>query len=55
MTDLFLRSGVLIAMDAERRVIPDGALSITNGRIVAAAHANPAQVIEARGKAILRG
>jgi cytosine/adenosine deaminase-related metal-dependent hydrolase len=63
MTDLLLRGGVVITMDAARRVIPDGAVAIANGRIaavgpaaeVAAAHPAPAQVIEARGKAILPG
>jgi cytosine/adenosine deaminase-related metal-dependent hydrolase len=63
MTDLLLRGGVAITMDPARRVIPDGAVAIKDGRItavgtaaeLAAAHGNAAQVIEARGKAILPG
>jgi cytosine/adenosine deaminase-related metal-dependent hydrolase len=63
MTDLLLRGGVVITMDPQRRVIPDGAVAVVAGRIAAvgpraeveAAHPNPAQVIEALGKAILPG
>ncbi len=63
MTDLLLRGGVVITMDPARRVISDGAVAIKDGRIAAvgptaeieAAHPNAAQVIEARGKAILPG
>lgn len=63
MTDLLLRGGTVITMDAARRVIADGAVAIQGGRIaavgpsgeVSAAHPNPARVIEARGKAILPG
>ncbi len=63
MTDLLLRGGVVIAMDPARRVIADGAVAIRDGRIAAvgptaeveAAHPGAAQVIEARGKAILPG
>jgi cytosine/adenosine deaminase-related metal-dependent hydrolase len=63
MTDLLLRGGVVITMDPARRVIPDGAVAIANGRIVAVGpsrevetnHPNAVQVIEARGKAILPG
>jgi cytosine/adenosine deaminase-related metal-dependent hydrolase len=63
MTDLFLRGGVVITMDAERRVIPDGGVAITDGRIAAvgptreleAEHGGAAQVIDARGRAILPG
>lgn len=63
MTDLLIRHGTVITMDATRRVIADGAVAITDGRIaavgttaeVAAAHPAPKQVIEARGKAILPG
>lgn len=63
MTDLLIRGGVAITMDAARRVIPDGAVAIKDGRIaavgttaeVAAAHPHATQVIEARGRAILPG
>lgn len=63
MTDLLIRGGVAITMDAQRRVIPDAAVAVSQGRIAAvgpraeveAAHPSPAQVIEARGKAILPG
>jgi len=63
MTDLLIRGGVVITMDATRRVIDDGAVAIKDGRIVAvgptaeivAAHGNATQVIEARGRAVLPG
>lgn len=63
MTDLLLRGGVVITMDPARRVIADGAVAISGGRIAAvgptreveAQHGNAKQVIEARGKAILPG
>jgi cytosine/adenosine deaminase-related metal-dependent hydrolase len=63
MTDLLIRGGVVITMDPARRVIPDGAVAVKDGRIAAvgptaeveAAHSNAAQVIEARGRAILPG
>jgi 5-methylthioadenosine/S-adenosylhomocysteine deaminase len=63
MTTLLIRGGVVITMDAERRVIPDGAVAVKDGRIaavgptaeVAAAHPDAAQTIDARGRAILPG
>ena len=58
--DLLIRGGMVITMDPERRVIPDGAVAIRDGAIVAVgpAAALPQQatrVIEARGHAILPG
>jgi cytosine/adenosine deaminase-related metal-dependent hydrolase len=63
MTDLLIRGGVVITMDATRRVLDDGAVAITGGRITAvgptaevvAANPGAKQVIEARGRAILPG
>ncbi|NKE44552.1 amidohydrolase family protein [Roseomonas frigidaquae] len=63
MTDLLIRGGVVITMDPARRVLPDGAVAIKDGRILAvgptdeveAAHPHAKQVIEARGRAILPG
>src|SRR4051794_28499570 len=63
MTDLLLRGGTVITMDATRRVLDDGAVAIKDGRILAvgptaaieAAHPDAATVIDARGKAILPG
>jgi cytosine/adenosine deaminase-related metal-dependent hydrolase len=62
MTDLLITGGVVITMDAARRVIPDGAVAISGGRIEAVgaaqdiARSHPArETIDARGKAILPG
>jgi len=61
--DLLVSGGVLVAMDAARRVIADGAVAVAAGRILAvgpraaveAAHPGAARRIDARGKAILPG
>ncbi|MET0429126.1 MAG: amidohydrolase family protein [Microvirga sp.] len=62
MADLIVTGGVLIPIDPQRRIIPDGAVAIEGDRIVAVgatadvAPLHPgAQVIDARGKAILPG
>lgn len=62
MADLIVSGGTVIAMDGARRVIPDGAVAVTGGKIAAvgtraeveAAHAAPKR-IDARGKAVLPG
>ncbi|WP_426956450.1 amidohydrolase family protein [Muricoccus radiodurans] len=63
MADLIIEGGVVITMDPARRVIPDGAVAVAAGRIVAvgprhqvsAAHRDTAARVDARGKAILPG
>ena len=62
MADILIRNGTVIAIDEERRIIPDGAVAITGDRIVAVgpteevAAAHPAgEVIDARGMAIMPG
>ena len=63
MADILIRGGVLVTMDAARRVIEDGAVAIAGDRIIAAgpcaeveqAHPSAATVIEAKGRAILLG
>ncbi|MBY0335243.1 MAG: amidohydrolase family protein [Acetobacteraceae bacterium] len=63
VTDLLVSGGVVITLDEGRRVIPDGAVAITGGRIAAvgpraaveAAHPAPAKRLDARGKAVLPG
>ena len=63
MADILIRGGVLVTMDAARRVIEDGAVAIAGDRIIAAgpraeveqAHPSAATVIEAKGRAILPG
>src|SRR5512137_772525 len=62
MADLIVSGGTVITMDGGRRVIPDGAVAVAGGKILAvgarveveAAHAAPKR-IDARGKAILPG
>ena len=62
MADILITGGVVITMDPKRRVIEDGAVAISGGRIVAvgpsadvgAQHTAP-EVIDARRKAVLPG
>ncbi|MBN9031947.1 MAG: amidohydrolase family protein [Rhizobiales bacterium] len=62
MADILIRNGTVIAIDAERRIIADGAVAIEGDRIVAVgpseevARDHPAgEVIDARGMAIMPG
>jgi 5-methylthioadenosine/S-adenosylhomocysteine deaminase len=62
MADILIRNGIVVTIDATRRVIEDGAIAITGDRIVAIgksdeiAAAHPAKtVIDARHKAIIPG
>ena len=60
MTDLLIRGGTVITMDEARRVITDGAVAITAGRIEAVGPAaelpqRAAEIIDARGHAVLPG
>ncbi|WP_210485947.1 amidohydrolase family protein [Microvirga antarctica] len=62
MADIIITHGIVVTMDEERRVIEDGAVAITNDRIVAvgttadvmAAHQAPT-VIDARNKIVMPG
>lgn len=62
MADLLITGGTIITMDAQRRVIPDGAVAVVGAQIAAvgpraeieAAHPT-ARRIDARGKAVLPG
>lgn len=61
--DLVVEGGVVIAMDAARRVIPDGAVAVRDGRVLAVGpreavardHPDPRERLDARGKAVLPG
>jgi len=60
MHDLLITGGTIITMDAARRAIPDGAVLVQAGRIAAVGAraelpTTAAQVIDARGKAVLPG
>lgn len=63
MPNLLVTGGVLITLDPARRVIPDGAVAIQDGQIIAVgprpeveqALPAPDRVLDARGKAILPG
>ncbi len=62
MADMIITGGIVVTMDPARRVIDDGAVAVTAGRIVAvgtsaeiaAAHTAP-QVIDAAGKLVMPG
>jgi len=60
--DLLLTGGTVVTVDADRRVLLDGAVAIDGGRIVAAGPADEIgrqyqarKVIDCRGKAVLPG
>lgn len=63
MTELLVTGGVVITLDEGRRVIPDGAVAMRGGRIlavgtaaeIAAQFPAPERVLDARGKAVLPG
>ena len=62
MADILITGGVVIAVDPERRIIENGAVAIERDRIVEVgptdevrARHRAAQVIDARGKAVLPG
>jgi len=62
MADILIRNGTVIAIDDQRRIIPDGAVAIEGDRIVAVgtaeevARSHPArETIDAKGMAIMPG
>ncbi|UPY36878.1 amidohydrolase family protein [Sediminicoccus sp. KRV36] len=63
MSELIVTGGVVITLDAARRVITDGAVAMRGGRIlavgtaaeIAAEFPSPERVMDARGKAVLPG
>ena len=63
MSELVVTGGVVVTLDDARRVIPDGAVAMRGGRIlavgtaaeIAAQFPAPDRVLDARGKAVLPG
>src|SRR3954452_11681223 len=62
MIDLLLTGGTVVTVDADRRVLLDGAVAIDKGRIVAVGPADEigqqyqaGKTIDCRGKAVLPG
>ncbi|MDB5412729.1 MAG: amidohydrolase [Rubritepida sp.] len=63
MSEILVSGGTVITLDAGRRVIPDGAVAMRGGRILAvgpraeieAQFPEPDRVLDARGKAVLPG
>ena len=62
VVDLIIRGGTVVTMDAERRVIENGAVAVKGGRIVAVGSVTDIdrtytarEVVSARGKVIIPG
>lgn len=63
MSEIVVSGGVVVTLDEGRRVIPDGAVAMRGGRIlavgtreeVAKSFPSPERVLDARGKAVLPG
>ena len=62
VVDLIIRGGTVVTMDAERRVIENGAVAVKGGRVVSVGNATDIdrsytgrEVVNARGKVIIPG
>lgn len=60
MVDLFVKNGLIVTMDKERRIIPEGSISIEDGRIVEIGRdikpdEKPAETIDAKHKIVMPG
>ena len=60
MVDCLIKNGLIVTMDKDRRIIPDGSLAIENGRVVEIGRSiklkeKPEETIDAKGKIIMPG
>jgi cytosine/adenosine deaminase-related metal-dependent hydrolase len=60
MSSLLIKNGLIVTMDKDRRVIPDGSVAVEDGRVVSLRRGTPGkgkheEVIDARGKIVLPG
>jgi putative selenium metabolism protein SsnA len=60
MVSLLIKNGLIVTMDKDRRVIPDGSVAVEDGRITSVKRGSvvkgkPEEVIDARGKIVMPG
>jgi putative selenium metabolism protein SsnA len=60
MVSLLIKNGLIVTMDKDRRIIPDGSVVVEDGRIVSVKRGlvgkgKPEEVIDARGKIVMPG
>ena len=60
MVDLLIKNGLIVTMDKDRRIIPDGSIAVENGRVVEIGRniklkEKPEETIDAKGKIIMPG
>jgi len=60
LVDCLIKNGLIVTMDKDRRIIPEGSLAIENGRVVEIGRSiklkeKPEETIDAKGKIIMPG
>ncbi len=60
MSELLIKNGLIVTMDKDRRIIPEGSVEVEDGRIVSvkresASRGKHEEVIDARGKIVMPG
>jgi len=60
LVDLLIKNGLIVTMDKDRRIIPDGSIAVENGRVVEIGRniklkEKPEETIDVKGKIIMPG